>query len=208
MSSYVVPLWAGVLIAGIVDLAIALAASLWAWQRLKMVSEPMRSAVGSLVGPPRADATPEELRRRIESTRQHLDETLSALEHKTDLFAPMRDTALVLGSLGVAVARSFAATTKSADSARKGLLGFDGEEVLHRSFGSSVFPARAMSTPDFSVGRALSRFSNAPCRFSLNSKPLQVRTGCKEDPFCVRPTSSPNRYRAWALRSYSPPARI
>jgi len=102
--AYVIPLWLAALVAGVIDLAIALALGVLARQRLALLTEPLRSTIGALVGPPRANATPDELRSRIELTRRRLDETLSALERKTDLVAPMRDTALGLGSLGVALA--------------------------------------------------------------------------------------------------------
>jgi hypothetical protein len=46
--------------------------------------------------------TPGERRSRIESERRRVEETIAALEQK-NLFSPIRDTALGLGSLGVAL---------------------------------------------------------------------------------------------------------
>jgi len=70
---------------------------------LAIAAEPLSSTIGEVLRPPRGAATEEELRLRIEGTRRHLDQTLSALEHKSDLVGPLRDTALGLGSLGIAV---------------------------------------------------------------------------------------------------------
>jgi hypothetical protein len=40
-------------------------------------------------------------RSRVEWSREQIGQTLAALERKTDLVGPIRDTALGLGSLGV-----------------------------------------------------------------------------------------------------------
>lgn len=96
-------LWLAALIVGAIVGVAAFAFARWARQQFAEAAEPLRSMVGKFVGPSSAGLTAGELESRIESTRRHLDETLSALEHKTDLVVPMRDTALGLGSLGIAV---------------------------------------------------------------------------------------------------------
>ena len=101
--AYVVPIWVGALIVTVVYSVAALAIAAAARRRLAEGGESLRSTLGRLLGPPAGNATPEELQSRIERTRSHLDETLSALERKSDLMGPIRDTALGLGSLGVAM---------------------------------------------------------------------------------------------------------
>jgi uncharacterized membrane protein YqjE len=101
--AYVAPVWLAALVVGLVALVAALGVAAWSRQSFAAASEPLRSTIGTFVGPPAGNATPDELRSRLEGTRKHLDGTLSALERKTDLVAPMRDTALGLGSLGVAM---------------------------------------------------------------------------------------------------------
>jgi len=99
----VVALWLAALIVGAVALAIAFAAARMSQARLAGITEPLRSTIGYLIGPPNGKLTMDELRSRAEIDRRRIDETLSALEQKTDLVTPMRDTALGLGSLGVAI---------------------------------------------------------------------------------------------------------
>jgi|HubBroStandDraft_4_1064222.scaffolds.fasta_scaffold00011_57 hypothetical protein len=101
--AYVVTVWLAALIVAVVLLGVAFAAAKSSQRRLADVAAPLRSTIGTLVGPPTGKKTLAELRSQIEFTRRHLDETLSALENKTDLVAPVRDTAFGLGSLGVAV---------------------------------------------------------------------------------------------------------
>ncbi|HEY6485563.1 MAG TPA: phage holin family protein [Candidatus Cybelea sp.] len=101
--TFVVPLWLAALIVGVGFSVAALALSAASRKTFAAAAEPLRSTVGEVIGAPRGAATEEELRLRIEATRRHLDQTLNALEHKSDLVGPLRDTALGLGSLGIAV---------------------------------------------------------------------------------------------------------
>jgi hypothetical protein len=50
------------------------------------------------------DLSQAELEHRIEWTHQRIDESVMALERKSDLLPPLRDTAMSVGSLGVALA--------------------------------------------------------------------------------------------------------
>ena len=81
--AYVMPLAIAALIAGAAYLAVALAAAAWSRKRFADAGEPLRSTIGALLAPPTGKSTEAELRSRIERTRGHLDDTLSALEHKT-----------------------------------------------------------------------------------------------------------------------------
>lgn len=101
--TFVVPLWLGALIVGVVVGIVAIAAGAASQRSLAACAEPLSSTIGGVLAPPRTATTQEELRLRIDATRRHLDQTLSALEHKSDLVGPLRDTALGLGSLGIAV---------------------------------------------------------------------------------------------------------
>jgi hypothetical protein len=101
--TFVVPLWLAALIVGVVLGIAAVAIGAASRRSLAIAAEPLSSTIGEVLRPPRGAATEEELRLRIEGTRRHLDQTLSALEHKSDLVGPLRDTALGLGSLGIAV---------------------------------------------------------------------------------------------------------
>ena len=103
LLGYVLALWFSALIVGIALLVVAVVTANASKRALLTVTEPLRSKLGALVGPPSGATTTAELESRIEYTRRHLDETLAALEHKTDLAGPVRETALGLGSLGVAV---------------------------------------------------------------------------------------------------------
>jgi len=98
----VLTLWLAALVVGGALVVVALVVATASRRALAALSEPLTSKFGAFVGQP-TDASPSELRSRIELSRRSVDETLSALEHKTDLVAPIRDTALGLGSLGVAV---------------------------------------------------------------------------------------------------------
>ncbi|HEX3370291.1 MAG TPA: phage holin family protein [Candidatus Cybelea sp.] len=99
----VMPLWLAALIVGVVFSVAALALAAASRKTFAVAAEPFSSMIGEAIGPARGAATEEELRLRIETTRRHLDQTLRALEHKSDLVGPLRDTALGLGSLGIAV---------------------------------------------------------------------------------------------------------
>lgn len=101
--AYAVPLWLAAFIVGAILFAVAAAVAAGSRRRLSAAAEPMRSTVGTFLNRAHGDATPDERRARIEATREAMGRTVDALEQKTDLIAPMRDTALGLGSLGVAV---------------------------------------------------------------------------------------------------------
>lgn len=101
--AFVLTIWLAALIVGAVLLVVAFAVGKSSQRRLSEATAPLRSTIGALAGSPTGKTTPAELQSQIEFTRRRLDETLSALEHKTDLVAPLRDTAFGLGSLGVAV---------------------------------------------------------------------------------------------------------
>lgn len=101
--AYVLTLWLAALIVGVALVVVALVAATASRRALAAAGEPFTSRIGTLVASRTTNATPSELRSRIELDRKNVDETLSALEHKTDLVAPIRDTALGLGSLGIAV---------------------------------------------------------------------------------------------------------
>jgi Putative Actinobacterial Holin-X, holin superfamily III len=100
--AYVLPLWLGALIVGVVSVGVAFGLARSAQHRFARVAQPMRSTLGKLFNP-LTNQTADELQSRIEVTRKQVDETIAALEQKTDLLAPMKDTAIGLGSLGVAV---------------------------------------------------------------------------------------------------------
>ena len=57
-----------------------------------------------LMRPGKASQSLEDVEARVEVTRARIEESLVALDLKTDLLTPLRDTAVGLGSLGAAVA--------------------------------------------------------------------------------------------------------
>jgi uncharacterized membrane protein YqjE len=69
---------------------------------LTQASAPFTSKVGLLTAP--VDAVPPaERQERVEWTRRQVTETMAALEQKSDILAPLRDTILGLGALGLAL---------------------------------------------------------------------------------------------------------
>jgi len=101
--AYIMPLWLAALIVGGAVLALALVIALLARRPLARAAEPMSSTLAAMLRPARVSVTPADRRVRIESERRRVEETIAALEQKKDLVAPIRDTALGLGSLGVAL---------------------------------------------------------------------------------------------------------
>jgi Putative Actinobacterial Holin-X, holin superfamily III len=99
--SLVIPVWLSAIAAGAVFAVVAVVLAASARGRMRGAAEPMRSAAGSLLEP--GDATADEIHARIESAREQARRTIDALEGKGDLLAPIRDTALGLGSLAVAI---------------------------------------------------------------------------------------------------------
>jgi uncharacterized membrane protein YqjE len=66
---------------------------------------------------PSTKTIPEQLA-DLDWTRRRIDETLTALERKNDLVQPLRDTAVGVGALGVAVANIVRADAKAAAGGR------------------------------------------------------------------------------------------
>jgi hypothetical protein len=101
--AYVLPVWLSALIVALAFSIIGFIAARLSQNSLAAVAAPLASTVGAVLQPPAGTASIAQRRSRIETARRGLDETLSALEHKTDLITPVRDTALGLGSLGIAL---------------------------------------------------------------------------------------------------------
>ncbi|HEX3459240.1 MAG TPA: phage holin family protein [Candidatus Baltobacteraceae bacterium] len=101
--AYVMPLWAAALIVGAVGFALALVIAASARRPLARAAEPMSSTLATMLRPASVSVTPADRRVRIESERRRVEETIAALEQKKDLVSPLRDTALGLGSLGIAL---------------------------------------------------------------------------------------------------------
>jgi hypothetical protein len=100
----VIALWLAELLVGTVLIVAAFAVAGVARGLVARAAAPLRSALGSLLNPPsRSDETEPVLRSRIEVKRRQVRETVAALERKTDLVAPIKETVFGLGSLGVAV---------------------------------------------------------------------------------------------------------
>jgi len=102
--AYVMPLWLAALIVGAAGLALAFVIAALARRPLARATEPMSSTLAVMLRPARVSVTPADRRVRIESERRRVEGTIAALEQKKDLVSPIRDTALGLGSLGVALA--------------------------------------------------------------------------------------------------------
>jgi Flp pilus assembly protein TadB len=98
----VTSVWVAALIVAALYAIAALVLGASARRVLERATEPAASNLCALVASVKADKlTLEERRSRVESSREQIGQTLAALERKTDLVAPIRDTALGLGSLGV-----------------------------------------------------------------------------------------------------------
>ena len=83
--------WPAALFVGVALLIVAALARTIAGHNFIRLSAPLHSE--------RTD----DLRERTERTRSQIDDTLDALETKTDLVKPIKDTVIGLGSVGVAV---------------------------------------------------------------------------------------------------------
>ncbi|MFY9737490.1 MAG: phage holin family protein [Candidatus Cybelea sp.] len=96
------PLWlAALIVAGLYAVG-ALVFGAAARRALARATQPVTSNLCALVTSVKNDSlTLDERRARAQWTREQIGQTLAALERKTDLVAPIRDTALGLGSLGV-----------------------------------------------------------------------------------------------------------
>jgi hypothetical protein len=96
----VVTLWASALIVGALLVIAAFALQARGRTALDRATEPLASKLSMLTVP--LDArTLAERQERVAWTRRQVNETMAALEQKTDIIAPLRDTALGLGALGV-----------------------------------------------------------------------------------------------------------
>ena len=98
----VTSVWLAALVLGVIYVAAAFILRAAAGRALMHATEPALSKLNLFFSPVEGD-TLAERQARIDVTRRQVDETMRALEHKTDLVAPLRDTAFGLGSLGVAV---------------------------------------------------------------------------------------------------------
>lgn len=101
LLTIVIGFWAATLVVGLLYGVATVALAMTAVRTVTRMSRPFRSTLGALLKPPRADLTIVERESRVESTRDQVGQTIAALERKTDLVSPIRDTALGLGSLGV-----------------------------------------------------------------------------------------------------------
>jgi len=68
-----------------------------------LITRPALSKLNALFVPAASGGSIAERHARVEWTRRRLQQTTAALEQKSDLLSPMRDTALGIGSMGVAL---------------------------------------------------------------------------------------------------------
>jgi hypothetical protein len=81
----------------------ALSLRAMAGRTLARATEPALSKLNVLLSPVKDSGTLAERRARIEWSQRQVDQTITALSHKTDILSLLRETAFGLGSLGVAV---------------------------------------------------------------------------------------------------------
>ena len=89
------------LIVGAIYAVLALALGSWARLAFRRAAVPIRGTLGALLTPPELPVA--QLQARVELARCDLAQTVTALERKTDVVGPVRDVALGLGALGVAM---------------------------------------------------------------------------------------------------------
>jgi len=90
---------------GLVTAIVAFVLRLMVMRTGREVASSLGHASGRfLPASPASAKTLEEQQADIAWTRRRIEETLTALEHKSDLLQPLRDTAVGVGALGVAVA--------------------------------------------------------------------------------------------------------
>jgi Putative Actinobacterial Holin-X, holin superfamily III len=99
----VVSLWLAALIVAVVFAAASFALSRLAAGSFERATKPALSKLNALLTPAVSGGTLEERHARVDWTRRRLQQTTSALEQKSDLLSPIRDTALGIGSMGVAL---------------------------------------------------------------------------------------------------------
>jgi hypothetical protein len=88
------------LIVGLLFALATFAFGVLARRNLSRVTAPALSRLSALL-PADTNASLAERRARVEWTRRQVAQTYTALEQKTDMVAPLRDTALGIGALGV-----------------------------------------------------------------------------------------------------------
>ena len=94
--------WVAALIVAALYAVAAFVFAASARRALARATEPAASNLCALVTSVKAiRLTLKERKSRVEWSRDQVEQTLAALERKTDLVAPIRDTALGLGSLAV-----------------------------------------------------------------------------------------------------------
>ena len=99
----IVGLWFAASIVAAIYAIVAAVLRLTAGEHFERVADTTLSGLRALVKPGDADLTLDERRARVEWTRKQVAETMTALEQKTDIIAPLRDTALGLESMGIAL---------------------------------------------------------------------------------------------------------
>jgi hypothetical protein len=99
----VTSVWAAALIVAAILAVAALSLRATAGRALVRATEPAVSKLNVLLSPVEDGGTLAERRSRIEWSQRQVDQTITALSHKTDILSPLRETAFGLGSLGVAV---------------------------------------------------------------------------------------------------------
>jgi hypothetical protein len=96
-------LWIAALIVAGIYAIVGATLRLIAREHFQRATDTMFSGLRAVLKPSDADLTLDERRARVEWTRQQVAQTMTALEQKTDLIAPLRDTALGFGAMGVAL---------------------------------------------------------------------------------------------------------
>ncbi|MGB6984479.1 MAG: phage holin family protein [Candidatus Aquilonibacter sp.] len=97
-------LWIAALIVAGIYAIVGATVRLIAREHFRRAADTMFSSLRALLNKPSdADLTLDERRARVEWTRGQVAQTMAALEQKTDLIAPLRDTVRDLSSMGVAL---------------------------------------------------------------------------------------------------------
>jgi ABC-type multidrug transport system fused ATPase/permease subunit len=101
--SLVVAFWIASLIVAAVFGVAAFALQKSAAGTFERATKPALSRLNTLLTPAVSGGTLEERHARLDWTKRRMQQTTAALEQKSDLLSPMRDTALGIGSMGVAL---------------------------------------------------------------------------------------------------------
>jgi hypothetical protein len=99
----VTSLWLAALVVAAVFAVAAFGLQRVAARAIERATKPALSKLNALFTPAVSGGTLEERHARVDWTKRRLQQTTSALEQKSDLLSPMRDTALGIGSMGVAL---------------------------------------------------------------------------------------------------------